>query len=182
MEDIGAEGHVKKVYRDAWRTIFLKGFASGDLDTDAYAPRLFVEKGLEIMVSQSYSKNLGLYGERVGALVSVCKDKDTATKVLSQCKRLARALYSNPPTHGARIAAEVVNTPELFAQWKTEMAGMAGRIDNVRNELKASLDSKYTEKDWSHITNQIGMFSFTGLSPAQVEYLADAMVESFKNA
>eukprot|EP00798_Chlamydomonas_sp_ICE-L_P024820 gene24820-10470_t len=159
-----------------------QGFASGDLNTDAYAPRLFVEKGLEIMVSQSYSKNLGLYGERVGALVSVCKDKDTATKVLSQCKRLARALYSNPPTHGARIAAEVVNTPELFAQWKTEMAGMAGRIDNVRNELKASLDSKYPEKDWSHITNQIGMFSFTGLSPAQVEYLADAMVESFKNA
>lgn len=84
-----------------------QGFATGDLDKDAFAPRLFVSKGLEVMVSQSYSKNLGLYGERVGALNVILNDKGAATRVLSQLKRLARSIYSNPPTHGARIAAEV---------------------------------------------------------------------------
>ncbi|PNW86841.1 hypothetical protein CHLRE_02g097900v5 [Chlamydomonas reinhardtii] len=150
-----------------------QGFATGDLDKDAYAPRLFVEKGLEIVVSQSYSKNLGLYGERVGALVMVLNDKEAATRCLSQLKRLARALYSNPPTHGARIAAEVVNDKELFEEWKGEMRGMAGRIERVRGELQRSLESKYPSKDWSFITKQIGMFSFTGLTPAQVDNMTN---------
>ncbi|GFR52883.1 hypothetical protein Agub_g15515 [Astrephomene gubernaculifera] len=185
-----------------------QGFATGDLDKDAFAPRLFVERGLEILVSQSYSKNLGLYGERVGALVMVVQDKESATRCLSQLKRLARALYSNPPTHGAKIAAEVVNNKELFDEWKVEMRGMAGRIERVRGELQAALEAKCPQKDWSFITRQIGMFSFTGLSPAQVdnmtnkhavymtrdgrislaglnsakvEYLADAIVDSVRN-
>lgn len=150
-----------------------QGFATGDLDKDAYAPRLFVDMGLEIIVAQSYSKNLGLYGERVGALVMVTADKESATRCLSQMKRLARALYSNPPTHGARIAAEVVNDKELFAEWKVEMAGMAGRIERVRGELQKSLEAKYPDKDWSFITKQIGMFSFTGLTPAQVDNMVN---------
>ncbi|GIL86322.1 hypothetical protein Vretimale_13705 [Volvox reticuliferus] len=185
-----------------------QGFATGDLDKDAFAPRLFVDRGLEIMVSQSYSKNLGLYGERVGALVMVLKDKETATRCLSQLKRLARALYSNPPTHGARIAAEVVNDSELFEEWKGEMRGMAGRIERVRGELQRALEAKCPDKDWSFITKQIGMFSFTGLTPSQVdnmtnkhqvymtrdgrislaglnsakvEYLANAIVDSVRN-
>ncbi|KXZ44764.1 hypothetical protein GPECTOR_62g879 [Gonium pectorale] len=192
-----------------------QGFATGDLDKDAFAPRLFVERGLEIVVAQSYSKNLGLYGERVGALVMVLNDKEAATRCLSQLKRLARALYSNPPTWGAKIAAEVVNDKELFDEWKGEMRGMAGRIERVRGELKTALDAKYPDKDWSFITRQIGMFSFTGLTPAQasggrrvdnmtnkhavymtrdgrislaglnsakVDYLANAIVDSVRNA
>eukprot|EP00195_Chlamydomonas_chlamydogama_P011440 CAMPEP_0202901242 /NCGR_PEP_ID=MMETSP1392-20130828/14143_1 /ASSEMBLY_ACC=CAM_ASM_000868 /TAXON_ID=225041 /ORGANISM="Chlamydomonas chlamydogama, Strain SAG 11-48b" /LENGTH=435 /DNA_ID=CAMNT_0049587777 /DNA_START=77 /DNA_END=1384 /DNA_ORIENTATION=+ len=185
-----------------------QGFATGDLDKDAYAPRLFVDRGLEVIVAQSYSKNLGLYGERVGALVVVTENKDVASRVLSQLKRIARAIYSNPPTHGARIAAEVVNDKELFDEWKAEMQGMAGRIARVRGELRAALEVKYPGKDWSFVTSQIGMFSFTGLSPAQVDnmtnkwhvymtrdgrislaglnsakvdYLANAIVDSFKN-
>ncbi|PNH03412.1 Aspartate aminotransferase, chloroplastic [Tetrabaena socialis] len=134
--------------------------------------------------------------------------KKAATRCLSQLKRLARALYSNPPTHGARIAAEVVNDKELFEEWKGEMRGMAGRIARVRGELQSALEAKCPDKDWSHITRQIGMFSFTGLTPVQVDnmtnkhaiymtrdgrislaglnsakvdYLANAMVESVRN-
>jgi len=186
-----------------------QGFASGSLDTDAAAPRLFVDAGLEVIVAQSYSKNLGLYGERVGATVVVTSDKEGAGRVLSQLKKIARPLWSNPPLHGARIAAEVVNDAALFEEWKGEMAGMAGRIARVRGELRQSLESKAPGKDWSFITKQIGMFSFTGLSPAQcdvmtnkhfvfmtkdgrislaglnsakVDYLANAIVDSFKSA
>eukprot|EP00879_Flechtneria_rotunda_P027702 GHRR01029689.1.p1 GENE.GHRR01029689.1~~GHRR01029689.1.p1 ORF type:complete len:346 (+),score=121.14 GHRR01029689.1:119-1156(+) len=185
-----------------------QGFATGDLDKDAFAPRLFVDQGLEIMVAQSYSKNLGLYGERVGALNVVLNDAQAAKATLSQLKRLARALWSNPPTHGARIAAEVVGDATMFKLWKQEMAGMAGRIARVREELRAALEKRYPDKDWSFITSQIGMFSYTGMTPQQVdsmtnkhavfmtrdgrislaglssskvEYLADAIVDSIKN-
>lgn len=91
-------------------------------------------------------------------------------RVMSQIKRLARALYSNPPTYGARIAAEVVNDATLFAEWKEEMAGMAGRIERVRGELRKALETKMPAKDWSFVTSQIGMFSFTGLAPNQVRW------------
>jgi aspartate aminotransferase len=185
-----------------------QGFATGDLDKDAFAPRLFADAGLEIMVAQSYSKNLGLYGERVGALNVVLNDADAARRVLSQLKRLARALWSNPPTHGARIAAEVVGDADMFELWKQEMANMAGRIAGVRSELQAALEKRCPEKDWSFVTQQIGMFSFTGMTPVQVDnmtnkhsvfmtrdgrislaglssskvdYLADAIVDSVRN-
>ena len=94
-----------------------QGFASGDLVEDAFAPRLFASKGIEFLCSQSYAKNLGLYGERIGALNAVLNSPEAATKVLSQLKRVARAMYSNPPVHGARIVAEVVNDPAMFKEW-----------------------------------------------------------------
>ena len=150
-----------------------QGFATGSLDKDAFAPRLFVERGLEILVCQSYSKNLGLYGERTGAIVLVCHAKEVAERVLSSWKRIARAIYSNPPTHGARIAAEIVNDKDLFAQWKAEMEQMSGRINRMRGELKAALESRLPSKNWSFITSQIGMFSYTGLSPAQVDHMTN---------
>ena len=156
-----------------WFDVAYQGFATGSLDTDAFAPRLFVEKGLEILVCQSYSKNLGLYGERVGAIVMVCETQDAANRVLSNLKRIARAVYSNPPTFGARIAAEIVNDKALFAEWKSEMGEMAGRIARVREELKTALDARLPSKDWSFVTSQIGMFSFTGLNPAQVENMTN---------
>lgn len=87
---------------------------------------------------------------------------------MSQLKRMARSIYSNPPTYGARIAAEVVNDPSMFEEWKGEMKGMAGRITRVRGELEAALKARMPAKDWSFITRQIGMFSFTGMTPAQV--------------
>eukprot|EP00892_Ulva_mutabilis_P012093 jgi/Ulvmu1/9256/UM050_0005.1 len=145
-----------------------QGFATGSLEEDAWAPRFFVEQGHEVMVSQSYSKNLGLYGERVGAINVVCNDKETADKSLSQLKRIARAMYSNPPVHGARIVAEVVNEESMFDQWKAEMEMMSGRIMGVRKQLHDELSELYPERDWGFILSQIGMFSFTGMTPEQV--------------
>ena len=88
-----------------------QGFASGSLEEDAFAPRFFVEQGREIFVSQSYSKNLGLYAERIGAINVVASDKQSALRTASQMKRMARAMYSNPPVHGARIVTEVLGDP-----------------------------------------------------------------------
>ena len=90
-----------------------QGFASGDIDRDAYAVRLFAEEGHDFLVSQSYSKNMGLYGERVGALTFVVNDKEALERIMSQLKVLIRRMYSNPPRHGAQIAAKVLNTTEL---------------------------------------------------------------------
>ncbi|KAG9456244.1 hypothetical protein H6P81_000752 [Aristolochia fimbriata] len=186
-----------------------QGFASGSLDTDAASVRYFVSRGMEIFVAQSYSKNLGLYAERIGALNVVCSTSDAALRVKSQLKRLARPMYSNPPVHGARIVSNVVGDPVLFDEWKQEMELMAGRIKNVRKKLFDSLSAQdKTGKDWSFILSQIGMFSFTGLNKAQsdnmtnkwhvymtkdgrislaglslakCEYLADAIIDSYHN-
>ena len=95
-----------------------QGFASGDIDRDAYAVRLFAEEGHEFLVSQSYSKNMGLYGERVGALTFVVNDKESLQRIMSQLKVLIRRMYSNPPRHGAQIASKVLNTPELRSIFK----------------------------------------------------------------
>ena len=146
-----------------------QGFATGDLEGDAAAPRLFAAKGLELFVAQSYSKNLGLYAERIGALNLLTADAGAAGRALSQLKRIARAQYSNPPVHGARLVAEILNDPQLFAAWKAELAGMAGRIKAVRQQLHEALQRLAPERDWSFVVKQIGMFSFTGLTPPQVE-------------
>ncbi|KAL4650771.1 hypothetical protein ACB092_01G112500 [Castanea dentata] len=186
-----------------------QGFASGSLDADAGSVRLFAARGMELLVAQSYSKNLGLYAERIGAINVVCTSADAATRVKSQLKRLARPMYSNPPIHGAKIVANVVGDPTLFNEWKAEMEMMAGRIKNVRQKLYDSLTAKdKSGKDWSFILKQIGMFSFTGLNKAQsdnmtnkwhvymtkdgrislaglslakCEYLADAIIDSYHN-
>ncbi len=148
------------------------------------------------------------YGERVGALHCVAADADNAKRSLSQLKRIARALYSNPPTTGARIVAEVVGDDALFNEWKQEMMGMAGRIQSVREQLVASLKQLSPNRSWDFITDQIGMFSYTGMTTAQVDnmtnkhhiymtkdgrislaglssgkvdYLANAIVDSFDN-
>eukprot|EP00475_Leptophrys_vorax_P007679 TRINITY_DN1486_c2_g1_i1.p1 TRINITY_DN1486_c2_g1~~TRINITY_DN1486_c2_g1_i1.p1 ORF type:complete len:458 (+),score=53.06 TRINITY_DN1486_c2_g1_i1:1930-3303(+) len=149
-----------------------QGFASGSLDEDAWSVRRFVDLGLEVLVAQSYSKNLGLYAERVGAINAVVADADTAGRVKSQLKRLARPMYSNPPVHGARIVANVVGDPVLFDEWRAEMQGMAGRIKEVRQKLYDQLAAKdKSGKDWGFVLQQIGMFSFTGLNKAQSEHM-----------
>lgn len=153
----------------AFFDVAYQGFASGSLVEDAYAPRYFESRGLEFFVAQSYSKNLGLYGERVGALNVVTKDSETAGKVLSQLKRLARAIWSNPPVHGARIVSEVVSNPDLFKEWEGEMELMSGRIKNVRKVLREKLEALNPDRDWSFITSQIGMFTYTGCTVPQVE-------------
>ena len=148
-----------------------QGFASGNIDRDAYAARLFAQEGHEFLVSQSYSKNMGLYGERVGALTFVTQDKQDLERIMSQLKVTIRRLYSNPPRHGAQIAARVLGTPELRSLWLKEVKGMADRIMSMRQMLVDNLKKEGSSHNWQHITDQIGMFCFTGLNSKQVEKL-----------
>ncbi|GAA5987409.1 hypothetical protein JCM11641_002280 [Rhodosporidiobolus odoratus] len=148
------------------------GFASGSVDNDAFALRHFVSEGHQLLLCQSFAKNMGLYGERVGTFSVVCKDKEEKDRVESQIKILVRPMYSNPPVHGARVASALLTDPELNAQWLEEVSGMANRIISMRTTLHDLLVSLGSKRDWSHIKNQIGMFAFLGISPEQVDRLA----------
>ncbi|KAJ3193579.1 aspartate transaminase aat1 [Irineochytrium annulatum] len=149
-----------------------QGFASGDPSKDAFALRHFVREGHNVILAQSFAKNLGLYGERVGLFSIVTKDGDEKKRVDSQVKILVRPMYSNPPLSGARIVQEVLSKPELTSEWHKEVKIMADRIISMRSQLKSHLVDTYGSKhDWSHVTNQIGMFCFTGLKPEQVDRL-----------
>uniref|UniRef100_A0A674F3Z5 Aspartate aminotransferase n=1 Tax=Salmo trutta TaxID=8032 RepID=A0A674F3Z5_SALTR len=148
-----------------------QGFASGDIDRDAWAVRHFIEQGHNIVLSQSFAKNMGLYGERVGGFTVVCNDAEEAKRVESQLKILIRPMYSNPPMNGARIAATILNTPDLYKIWLEEVHGMANRIIKMREQLAANLKSEGSTHNWQHVIDQIGMFCFTGLKPEQVERL-----------
>ncbi|CAK5277744.1 unnamed protein product [Mycena citricolor] len=149
-----------------------QGFASGDLDKDAWAVRFFVDKGVALLICQSFAKNAGLYGERVGALHIVSPTQETAAKVKSQLSVLQRSEISNPPTHGARIVSLILNDPIMFEAWKRDIQTMAGRIIEMRKELFRLLTEElHTPGNWDHIVKQIGMFSFTGITPAQSKAL-----------
>ncbi|XP_023535444.1 aspartate aminotransferase, cytoplasmic [Cucurbita pepo subsp. pepo] len=148
-----------------------QGFASGSLDADAQPVRLFVADGGECFVAQSYAKNLGLYGERVGALSIVCKNADVASRVESQLKLVIRPMYSNPPIHGASIVATILKDRDLFNEWTIELKAMADRIISMRQQLFDALSARGTPGEWSHIIKQIGMFTFTGLNSEQVSFM-----------
>ncbi|GAY48264.1 hypothetical protein CUMW_110390 [Citrus unshiu] len=152
-----------------------QGFASGSLDSDAQSVRMFVADGGECFIAQSYAKNLGLYGERVGALSIVCKTADVAGRVESQVKLVIRPMYSNPPIHGASIVAAILRDRDLFNEWTFELKAMADRIISMRQKLFDALRARgksiCTPGDWSHIFKQIGMFTFTGLNPQQVAFM-----------
>lgn len=149
-----------------------QGFASGDTKADAYAVRHFVEEGHEIALCQSFAKNMGLYGERAGAFSLVTESPEDVKRVDSQLKIIIRPLYSNPPIHGARLAAEILTDGTLKAQWLKEVKQMADRIISMRALLKKNLEDLGSKKDWSHVTSQIGMFCYTGLTGEQVDKLA----------
>jgi len=152
-----------------------QGFASGDLDNDGWAVRYFTEENIPLLLCQSFAKNAGLYGERIGALHVVGKDQKEGKSIFSQLSVLQRSEISNPPTFGARIVSLLLNDQELYAQWKKDIETMAHRIIDMRKTLYSLLTEKYkTPGNWDHILSQIGMFSFTGLNPEQVK----AMVET----
>ncbi|XP_025776718.1 aspartate aminotransferase, mitochondrial isoform X2 [Puma concolor] len=162
---------VKKNNLFAFFDMAYQGFASGDGNKDAWAVRHFIEQGINVCLCQSYAKNMGLYGERVGAFTVVCKDADEAKRVESQLKILIRPMYSNPPINGARIASTILTSPDLRKQWLQEVKGMADRIISMRTQLVSNLKKEGSSHNWQHITDQIGMFCFTGLKPEQVERL-----------
>ncbi|MCE2913753.1 MAG: amino acid aminotransferase [Pseudomonadota bacterium] len=147
-----------------------QGFGDG-IAEDGAAVRLFADAGIDFLVSTSFSKSFSLYGERVGALSVVCRSADEAARVLSQLKIVIRTNYSNPPTFGASVVAAVLGTPALRALWEEELAGMRQRIRATREALAAGLRAAGVAADLGYITRQKGMFSYSGLSAAQMQRL-----------
>lgn len=145
-----------------------QGFGQ-DIDTDAYAIRLFEAEGHEMLVASSYSKSFGLYGERVGCLFAVTNHyREVGSTILAQI----RANYSNPPRHGALIVAHILHSPELTKKWEKELYHMRDRIKAIRSELTKRLSSSVPSRDWSDFEKQQGMFSLTGLTEAEVNQLS----------
>jgi aromatic-amino-acid transaminase len=147
-----------------------QGFGDG-IDADGYAVRLFAASYSPVFVSSSFSKSFSLYGERVGAFSLLAASADEAARALSQVKRLVRTNYSNPPTHGGQIVATVLSTPELRALWERELAGMRDRIKAMRKALVEKIRARAPRADFGFILDQRGMFSYSGLTKAQVERL-----------
>ena len=147
-----------------------QGLGEG-LAEDAYAIRRAAYMGLNFLLCNSYSKNMSLYGERVGVLSVVAENQEIASNVFSQFQLAVRRLYSSPPRHGGHLASIVLNTPQLSRQWVEEVDTMRARISNMRRSLQKRLSDNLPEQNFSYLTKQQGMFSFTGLTPEQVEFL-----------
>lgn len=149
-----------------------QGFASGDCDFDAGGLRTFIKDGHNPLLCQSYAKNMGMYGERIGAFTAIADDAAEAKKIESQVKILIRPMYSNPPINGARIAGAVMADETLRAEWMGEVKDMADRIITMRSSLKSGLEGLGSTHNWDHVASQIGMFCYTGLTQEQVASMA----------
>ena len=152
--------------------IAYQGFGDG-ITEDASAVRQFAEANMTFLVSSSFSKSFSLYGERVGALTLIAANKEESARVLSQLKRVIRTNYSNPPTHGGTIVAQILSTPELRAEWEQELTEMRDRIRNMRSALVQKLKDRGVATDFSFVLKQRGMFSYSGLTPTQVDRLRE---------
>jgi aspartate aminotransferase len=147
-----------------------QGFASGDCVKDSQAINIFLDDGHMVGCSQSYAKNMGLYGQRIGCFSLTCNSESEKVAVESQMKRIARATYSNPPVHGAYLVSTVLGDEDLKAQWYGEVKGMADRIISMRTALRTELET-LSGDSWKHVTDQIGMFCFSGMTPEHVAAL-----------
>ncbi|KMZ59550.1 Aspartate transaminase [Zostera marina] len=150
-----------------------QGFASGNTEKDAEAIRIFLKDGHLIACAQSYAKNMGLYGQRVGCLSILCENELQALAVKSQLQQIAGSMYGNPPLHGSLIVSIILTNPDLKKLWLKEVKGMADRIIDMRIALRENLENLGSSISWEHITNQIGMFCFSGMTPEQVDQLTD---------
>ncbi|AEF56534.1 amino acid aminotransferase [Marinomonas posidonica] len=147
-----------------------QGFGQS-LNDDAQGLRTFLDHVPEMLIASSFSKNFGLYNERVGALTIVCETSDQAESAFTQIKRCIRTNYSNPPSHGSAVVAEILNDAELYALWESELDTMRTRIHEMRSLFVNTLRAKGVNQDFSFISQQQGMFSFSGLTPDQVAQL-----------
>ena len=149
-----------------------QGFGSS-VEEDAKAIRLFIKDGHELFVATSYSKNMGLYGERVGVLSCCFSDNKIAANASTHIKQIIRSNYSSPPLHGAQIASIVLQSPELKQEWLKELQSMQERIEAMRLAFIAGLLAKRSPIDFSFMKEQKGMFSYTGLNNDQVKQLKE---------
>lgn len=174
--DLSAEQWQKvvEIAQDKGWTPFLdfayQGFGD-NTDKDRVAVELCAAAGINFFVASSFSKNFGLYNERAGAITVVCPDAAQAAVAMSHLKTVIRVIYSNPPAHGGLVAATVLSTPELYELWQQELAEMRDRIKAMRSALVEGLVSRGVDQDFSFITEQRGMFSFSGLSDEVVTWL-----------
>ena len=152
--------------------IAYQGFGDG-IEQDAFAIRALASAGVSFFCASSFSKSFSLYGERCGGLSVVCPNKAEAELVLGQLKATIRKNYSSPPTHGGQIVAKVLQTPALHAQWAAELDAMRVRIAAMRQKLYEVLSAKLPGRDFRYFITQRGMFSYTGLSPEQVDRLRE---------
>lgn len=148
-----------------------QGFCSGDVDKDASAIRLFVQEGHELFVAQSFAKNMGLYNERCGNFTVVVNNSELIPRLKSQLTTVVRSNYSNPPAHGARIAAAILNNKALNDEWRENLKTMSSRMNNMRQLLYQKLNILSTPGNWDHILRSVGLFCFTGLNERQCNYL-----------
>ena len=156
--------------KKGWLPLFdlaYQGLGQG-LEEDIFGLRLFANSQPELLIASSYSKNFGLYNERVGAFTLIAANTDIADRAFSQVKTIIRANYSNPPAHGAKIVSYILNSPELKEEWIDELTGMRQRIHRMRQLFVKTLQEKGANQDFSFIAKQNGMFSFSGLSEEQV--------------
>ena len=149
-----------------------QGFAEGVAE-DAYAARLFSAGTAPVFLSSSFSKSISLYGERVGALSVVAGSADEAKRVLSQLKRVVRANYSNPPTHGAQVVATILSDAALRKQWEGEVGAMRERIKAMRRQLVDKIQPRVPGADFGFVLKQRGLFSYSGLTKEQVRRLRE---------
>ncbi len=149
-----------------------QGFAKG-VEEDAAGLRTFAKYNKEILVASSFSKNFGLYNERVGAFTLVADNEEVATTAFSQVKGIIRSIYSNPPAHGSAVVTHILNNADLRAEWEQEVAEMRDRIQEMRELFVATLKAEGVDADFSFIERQNGMFSFSGLSKEQVNRLKE---------
>jgi aromatic-amino-acid transaminase len=149
-----------------------QGYGEG-MEADAWAPRAFADAGLSFFIANSFSKSMSLYGERCGALSVVCPDADQAERVLGQLKFTVRRNYSSPPIFGGQLVARVLGDPALRKLWEGEVAAMRERILAMRKALHGVLSAKLPGRDLNYFLTQHGMFSYTGLTPAQVDRLRE---------
>jgi aromatic-amino-acid transaminase len=166
LETVGSRGLIP------FLDIAYQGFGDG-LDADAEPVRRFAAAGIPVFVSNSFSKSFSLYGERVGALSVVAGSGEEGARVLSQLKRIVRTNYSNPPTHGGRIVATALSSPELRALWEQELAQMRDRIKSLRHMLVEQIHARVPGINFEFVTRQRGMFSYSGLTKDQVRRLRE---------
>eukprot|EP00537_Pseudo-nitzschia_pungens_P001148 CAMPEP_0172367368 /NCGR_PEP_ID=MMETSP1060-20121228/20952_1 /TAXON_ID=37318 /ORGANISM="Pseudo-nitzschia pungens, Strain cf. cingulata" /LENGTH=447 /DNA_ID=CAMNT_0013091591 /DNA_START=67 /DNA_END=1410 /DNA_ORIENTATION=- len=167
LDVIKAKGHL--IFFDS----AYQGFASGDAEADAKALRRVVDAGFPVLLAQSFAKNFGLYGERCGTLSVVAKDAAQKDILMSQLKCIIRPMYSSPPKHGSSIVRTVLSDEKLTEQYYQECAGMAERIQSMRSRLVETLKEVGSTHDWSHVSEQIGMFAYTGMNSEMCDELTD---------
>lgn len=151
-----------------------QGFASGDPESDAWPVRYFTDQKFDvIMIAQSYAKNFGLYGERAGCLHVVTSSSDLTKNIFSQLRSLQRVTVSTPPAFGARVVSTILNDKTLEDVWREDLRTMAGRIAKMRQALRKHLEELQTPGQWDHLTSQIGMFCYSGLTAEQVDTMRE---------